>query len=160
MNTPVHGMAEGASVPRPRTWFGRNWKWFAPLLAVATLLVLGLFIVGSWEMAESFIRSSEPYRTALQRAQDSPLVAIEIGLPFRERWYGDENIQMSGDSGYAELSIPITGPNGKGRIVADARERHGIWMYRTLEVDVDGQDTPIPLLTPEITALAPAKDSI
>jgi Cytochrome oxidase complex assembly protein 1 len=62
---------------------------------------------------------------------------------------------LNNDSGDAELSIPISGPRGKGRILVAAKKEHGRWSYQTMEVDVDGDDTAIPLLNPGEGAPAP-----
>lgn len=123
-------------------------------MLIGTVLMVGLFVGGVFELATSIMRSSDAYKTAVQRAEESPLVTEKIGHPIQVGWFTSGNMNVSGDSGNADLSIPISGPRGKGHIEVSAKKEHGKWTYQTLEVDVDGSDIAIPLLSPEISAPA------
>ena len=59
------------------------------------------------------------------------------------------NINVNGSSGHADLSIPIFGPKGKGKIYAVARKSAGVWQFQTLQVEVEGQPERIDLLQKE-----------
>jgi hypothetical protein len=53
--------------------------------------------------------------------------------------------------GSAELSIPISGPRGKGTVSVEAKKFAGRWEIRRLEVQIDGRAEPIRLVeTPKI----------
>lgn len=160
MNTPAYGLPSDTPLRPNKTWFERNWKWFVPLMVVSAVLLLGLFIGGLFELVTSITTSSDAYKMAVQRAKDSPQVAEELGRPLKVGWFTSGNISVSGDSGEADLSIPISGPRGTGHIVVDAKKENGKWTFHTLAVDVDGQDAVIPLLTPETSAPGQAKDLI
>jgi Cytochrome oxidase complex assembly protein 1 len=134
-----------------KTWFERNWKWFVPVMMASAVLVIGLFLAGLFELVTSITTSSDAYKMAVQRAKDSPQVAAEFGRPLRFGRFASGNISVSGDSGEADLSIPISGPRETGHVVVNAKKENGKWMFHRLEVDVDGEDTVIPLLTPEIS---------
>jgi Cytochrome oxidase complex assembly protein 1 len=134
-----------------RTWFGRNWKWFVPVMVATAVLLFGLLFAGVFELVTSLTTSSDPYKMAVQRAEDSPQVAQEFGRPLKVGGFASGNIDVSGDSGEAEFSIPISGPRETGHIEVNAKKENGKWLFHTLEVEVDGQDTVIPLLTPEIS---------
>jgi hypothetical protein len=62
---------------------------------------------------------------------------------------------MSGNLNYnnterdANLSIPILGAKGRGRILVVGKRHANIWSFETLEVDVAGQNMPIQLSNPE-----------
>jgi hypothetical protein len=154
MSTPTYDLPGNAPIRPPKTWFARNWTWFVPVLITALALLIGLFVLGVLELVTSIMQSSDAYKTALQRAEDSPQVAEKIGHPIKVGWFTSGNINVSGDSGDADLSIPISGPRGKAHIEVSARKQRGTWTFQTLEVDVDGDDTAIPLLTPDIGAPA------
>lgn len=134
--------------PAPRTWFGRNWKWFVPTIVVAFVAMVGLFIFAILSFVFGIMRSSEPYQTAIQRAQQNPVVWQKIGHPVRVGRFFSGSINVSGDTGDAELSIPISGDRGAGHILVSAKKRAGKWTYETLEVHVDSDGTVIPLLGP------------
>ena len=121
-------------------------------MVIGSVLMVGLFVGGVFELVTSIMRSSDAYKTAVQKAENSPDVAERIGRPLKVGWLASGSINVTDDSGDADLSIPISGPRGKGHIEVSAKKKHGKWTYQTLEVDVDGSDIAIPLLSPEIGA--------
>jgi hypothetical protein len=160
MTTPAYN-APGYFPPVPyRSWFARNWKWFVPVLVATFVAMLGLFLLGLFVTATGMIRSSGAYKTAIQKAEQNPVVETKIGRPFRVGKFVQGNVNFSGDSGDAELSIPITGERGSGHIIARAKKRAGEWTFQTLEVHVDSDGTVIPLLGAGGGESAPADDSV
>jgi hypothetical protein len=83
------------------------------------------------------IKSSDAYKTALARAKSDPRVTAAIGTPIKEAWYVSGNTNVSGGSGKADLSIPITGPKGGATIYAVATKFAGEWQYSKLVVKVE-----------------------
>jgi hypothetical protein len=129
-------------------------------MVLSSALLFAGFVGGVLELVTTIMRSSDVYKTAVQRAENSPLVAEKIGRPFKIGWFTSGNINVSGDSGNADLSIPISGQRGSGRILVGAKKRHGKWTYQTLEVEVDGDEATIPLLTPDGGKPSPSGDLI
>jgi hypothetical protein len=143
---------------RPRNWLERNWKWAVPVLVVSCLLVLTLFVGGIVWGVTSMIRASYPYQLAVKRATESPAVAAKIGKPLHIGWLITGNVNFNGPEGNASLSIPVSGPNGKGDIIVVGKKHGNHWNFETLEVDVTGEEEPIPLLEPELRP-APAPET-
>jgi len=152
MSSPVYSPPMSPIAQVPRTWFGRNWKWFVPTLVVTFLTIFGLFIFAILSFVFGTIRSSGPYQTAIERTQQNPVVWEKIGHPVRVGRFFSGSINISGDSGNAELSIPIYGDHGAGHILVSAKKREGKWTYQVLEVHVDADGTVIPLLGPGAAA--------
>jgi hypothetical protein len=149
MSSPVYNPPNYAPPVRAsQTWFGRNWKWFVPCLVVTFAAVVTLFVFSLLSLAFGMMRSSEAYQTAITRAQQNPAVWAKIGHPFRVGKLLSGSIHLNGDSGDAEMSIPISGDQGSGHILVGAKKRAGKWTYQTLEVRVDSDGTVIPLLGP------------
>jgi hypothetical protein len=136
--------------PRPRSWLERNWKWAVPVLVVSCLLLFTLFVGGLFWAATSMMRASYPYQLAIKRATDSPAVAAKIGTPWQVGWLVSGNVNFNGPEGNASISIPVSGPNGKGDIIVVAKKHANHWIFETLEVDVKGEDEPIQLMEPEL----------
>jgi hypothetical protein len=136
--------------PRPQTWLERNWKWLVPLLIVIVLFVFSALIGGVIYFVESALRSSYPYQVAVKRATETPVVAAKLGTPLHFGWFVSGNLGFNGSEGSASLGIPISGPNGKGRIMVVGKKQANHWNFETLELDVSGQDEPIPLLDPAL----------
>jgi len=133
----------------PQSWMARNWKWFVPMLAVLGLLVIVGFFVGIFSLVHTMMIHSYPYQFAMQRAQESPQVAAEIGLPLHVGWLITGQLNESSSNGTANLQVPISGPHGKGEIMIEAKRESGRWIFQTLEVDVVGKTDVIPLLQPD-----------
>ena len=110
------------------------------LLAIVGFVALILAIVfGS-------MKSSDAYSGALARAKAAPAVIAELGTPIRSSWYVGGRINVSGSTGYANLSIPIYGPKSKATIYVEARKKSGEWRYRELVVEIEASGKRIDLL--------------
>jgi Cytochrome oxidase complex assembly protein 1 len=119
--------------------------------------VLTLFIGGIFWGVTSMMRASYPYQLAVKRATESPAVAAKLGAPLHIGWLVSGNVNFNGQVGNASLSIPVSGPTGKGEIIVVGKKHGNHWNFETLEVDVTGEDERIPLLEPELKpAPAPA----
>ena len=132
--------------PQPAGWWSRNWKWFVPTGCCLTPLVLGgalaAFII---LVVFGALKQTDVYQTALARAKADQRVTTALGTPIEEGWYLSGNTQMSGSSGEADLTIPISGPKGKGTIYAVATKSAGEWTYSKLVVKIDSSGETIDL---------------
>ena len=135
----------GQSAPSP-TWFARNWKWLLPVGILLSLLLFASFVGGIFLVVESSFQHSDSYVQALARVRADPLVVQKIGQPINAGWLVSGSINVSGNSGDADFSIPITGPKGKGTLYVVAKKTAGSWEFRTLQVEVPGATERIDLL--------------
>jgi Cytochrome oxidase complex assembly protein 1 len=131
-------------MPRPG-WWSRNWKWFIPagcltmiVLSVAFFACIVLIVFGA-------LKSTDVYKTAVARAKANPAVVEALGTPIKEGWYLSGKTNVEGPTGTADISIPISGPKGKGTIYATATKSAGRWNYTTLEVEIAKTSERIPL---------------
>jgi len=92
-------------------------------MALSLIAALGLFALGVFEFTTTLIRSSDAYKIAVQKAEQSPLVWSKIGHPFQIGMLIEGNISLNNDSGEAELSIPISGDLGSGHILSERDEK-------------------------------------
>jgi hypothetical protein len=92
------------------------------------------------------IKSSEAYKSAVAKAKLHPSVQETIGIPVEEGLFVTGNINVSGPSGQADLSIPIYGPEGKATIYAVAKKSAGRWIFSTLVVEMKDARQRINLL--------------
>src|SRR5271168_1834390 len=125
---------------RPKSWFQRNMKWFLPTLVVGCLLLIGGFVLGIFLFVHAIFASSDPYKSALRKANASPQMAAKIGTPVHVGWLIAGNYNAAGPTGNASFNIPISGPKGKGWSVGVAKEGASNWTFERLEVDVEGED--------------------
>jgi Cytochrome oxidase complex assembly protein 1 len=139
-----------APVPAPaampnqrRSWLGRNWK-----KLLAAVFVCGLvFVVGIVALIMGTMRSSDVATEAFARARSNTLVAQRLGAPISEGWFVGGSINVSPGSGDADLSVPISGPKGKGTVYVTARKTAGTWAYSMMLAAIDGSNEKIDLLS-------------
>jgi Cytochrome oxidase complex assembly protein 1 len=131
--------------PRPG-WWSRNWKWFVPTGCCLTPLVIGACFVGFLVLVVfSALKQSDVYKIAVARAKSDSRVVSALGTPIEEGWYLSGKTNVSGGSGDADLSIPISGPKGKGTIYAVATKSAGEWTYSKLQVKIESTGETIVL---------------
>jgi hypothetical protein len=104
--------------------------------AFATFIILVVF---------GAMKQSDAYKMAVARAKADPRVTSALGTPIEEGWYLSGNTNVNGSSGDADLSIPISGPKGKGTIYAVATKSGGQWSYSKLQVKIDSSGETIDL---------------
>ena len=119
------------SQPR-RNWWTRNWKWFVPTGCLTLLLFFAAFVLSIILVAFGAIKSTEIYRDALAKAKSHPAVIEALGEPIKDGLFVSGNTNVNAASGEANLSIPISGPKGKGTIYVKAEKSLGRWNYTDL----------------------------
>jgi hypothetical protein len=124
-------------------WFSRNWKWLVPALLIV-FLVLPLALLGSIFAA---MKNSDVVKESLLRARSNPLVVQKLGTPIEEGWLVSGSINVSTTSGDADLSVPISGPKGKGNIYVTAHKSAGAWDYQVMEAAIEGSNQRVNLLS-------------
>jgi cytochrome oxidase complex assembly protein 1 len=147
MATPSN-LGPSASSTRSN-WFTRNWKWAVPVGLLVVFLLFASFVGGILLLVETSFQHSDSYTQALARARADPRVAGKIGRPLKAGWLASGSINTSNSSGDADFSIPISGPRAKGTLHVVAKKIDGLWTFKTLQVEVEGDAERIDLLLPE-----------
>src|SRR5215471_13618431 len=140
--------------PRPN-WWNRNWKWFVPAGCLGTLTLFSAFIVSIALIVFSAVKSTDVYKDALARAKVHPSVIEILGSPIKEGFLVSGNTNVNGASGEANLSIPISGPKGKGTIYVAATKSLGEWNYSGLVVEIKKKHQRIDLLRSSVSTHSP-----
>src|SRR5437016_5052672 len=94
-------------------WWSRNWKWFVPTGCFTFILLVVILVVCIVFFVFSVLKSSDAYKTALDRAKNDQRVVAALGTPIRDGMVPSGNTKVNGSSGEANLAIPISGPKGK-----------------------------------------------
>lgn len=149
-------------------WFSRNWKWFVPTGCLSVLLLAALALAGLIGLGikgvSGLMSGSEPVRHAMELAKADPDVRAAFGEPLETGLGFQGSLTTNNDSGAADLSLPIKGPKGSGRIYVKGTREADRWSYRLIEVAIDGSERRIDLLgtdaardaAPEVTTPEPA----
>ena len=119
-------------------------------------MILFVAFVGSIALIVfSAMKSTGVYKDALERAKANSAVIEALGSPVKEGFLVSGNTNVNGASGEANLSIPISGPNGKGTIYVAANKSLGRWNYSGLVVEIAKSHRRIDLLQAPRQATSP-----
>jgi Cytochrome oxidase complex assembly protein 1 len=136
-------------------WWKRNWKWFVPLGCFTVALVFVIFVGSILVIVFSAMKSTDVYKDALARARADPAVIEALGSPIKDGFLMSGNTNVNGASGESNLSIPISGPKGKGTIYVSAQKSLGEWNYSGLVVEIGQTHQRIDLLQGRVPASSP-----
>ena len=160
--SPMSPIMPGQGPAQTKSWLERNWKWLLALLV--GLGVLGMaMVLGLIMLMMSLFKGSDVAKEALARARSNPVLVRHLGTPIAVGWWVTGSINISNDSGDADLVLPISGPKGKGTVHVIAHKSAGTWTYRVMQATIEGSAEKIDLLAPRsitqelIPWLAPAK---
>ena len=103
----------------------------------------------------SAVKSTDVYKDALTQAKAHPAVIEALGSPITEGFLLSGNTNVNGASGEANLSIPVSGPKGKGTIYVAATKSLGRWNYSGLVLEIAKTDQRIDLLQRPTAASSP-----
>jgi hypothetical protein len=132
--------------PPPRSWWSRNWKWCVPCGCFSALVAMLGLVAAIVYFAFGMMKSSEAYRMAFEKAQANPAVIEALGQPIKDGFYVSGSVQVTGASGTADISFPISGPKGKGTVYAKATKSMDEWTFDELAVKIESTNEKIDLL--------------
>ena len=126
-----------------------------PAGCLGTLTLFIAFVVSIAVIVFGAAKSTDVYKDALARARVHPSVIEMIGSPIKEGFLVSGNTNVNGASGEANLSIPISGPKGKGTIYVAGSKSLGRWNYSGLIVEIAKTHQRIDLLQNSVSANSP-----
>lgn len=132
---------------KQKSWFGRNWPWVVPVGGCLGLIVLLIIGAGTAIFGISkMITNSKPYEYALEQASTNEEVIAVLGDSITSDGLMQGNISLNNDNGLADITIPIKGSKGKGKVTVVGEKTDGEWTYSSLYVTIKGSKERIELL--------------
>ena len=125
-----------------KSWLAKNWKWLVLVLATGCVA----FPVGLVVMVFGLIKNMTPYKVAVQEAAKDQRVIELIGDPIEPGWWVSGSTETSSGKGSADLTIPVSGPNGRMTIYVEAQKTAGAWTYETIIAESEDSQQRINLL--------------
>jgi hypothetical protein len=116
------------------------------------LILFVAFVASVALIVFTAVKSTDVYKDALERGRANSAVIEALGSPIKEGFLVSGNTNVNGASGEANLSIPISGPNGKGTIYVAANKSLGRWNYSGLIVEIAKTHQRIDLLKSSVSA--------
>jgi hypothetical protein len=135
----------------PWVWAGAGCCLGCVVLPVALALIVGALGFG----AMGAMMHSDVVDDAVARAAADRRVVEALGEPLVKGWLVQGSMEVAGGTGSADLAIPVSGPNGSGKLYLVARKQAGEWAYErlALEVEATGERIELPLSVEAPTAL-------
>jgi hypothetical protein len=127
-------------------WWTRNWKWFVPTGCLTIFVLFAIFIASIVLIVFGALKSTDVYKEAVAKAKANPAVVEALGSPIKEGMFVSGSSNVNGATGESNLSIPISGPKGKGTIYLSAKKSLGRWNYDDLVVEIKNTGERIDLL--------------
>ena len=119
---------------------GKKIIWIVLAAVLGAVMLIVLFIGTIVAAIFGSMRSSEPYRFAMQKATHDPRVLSKLGSPIKPGWFITGSISVQNDSGQADLFIPIQGATHKGKIHVVGTKSEGAWAYQILTLDTEDRE--------------------
>lgn len=129
-----------------KNWFQRNWLWLIPTGCATLIVIFVLFIGGIIFGAVSMVKNSEPFEEALERAQRHEVVIEHLGEPLESDGLFDGNLSYSNGEKEANITVPVKGPKGKGKIKVIGSATDDTWSYEKMEIILLAEKDTINLL--------------
>jgi hypothetical protein len=117
------------------------------VVGLLSLLAVAVFLVSLLAFIEYRIKSSQVYQVSVSEARASSEVIGSLGQPVNVGWFTSGEItQASNGTGRAKLTIPLSGPKGRGMIKVEAGRLAGRWRFSTIQFISAGQGLTVDLL--------------
>ncbi|MDR3403407.1 MAG: cytochrome c oxidase assembly factor Coa1 family protein [Chthoniobacter sp.] len=119
-----------------------NW-WLIGCGGCLSLIVLGIIAGGAiFFGVMKVIKSTEPYKTAVAGATNSPEVQAELGTPIEPGFLPQGNVNSDTSGGTttetANLTIPLKGSKASGSLHYAAKKTGADWEVSDFTVTVEG----------------------
>ena len=123
----------------------RRWATAGVAVFVASVLLVpaGLFVG-----LTALFKDSDAYRKAMDVVAASADAREYLGTPIETGFWVSGSVEADGDSGHADLEIPVSGPNGSGTVHLVADRAGALWQIHVLTLEVDDTGRRIDLLMP------------
>jgi hypothetical protein len=119
-----------AASPSPR----RRGRLLAASFVFWVVVLVVAVLAWQWLAGMSTLRRSEVYSEAVARAGSHPQVLAALGQPVEPGWWVRGGVEGEGPGERVQLAVPLAGPDGRGRLAAEARRRERVWRFDRLEV--------------------------
>ena len=133
--------------PLKKSWLERRPLWKIPLGCLILFLLIGIFGSIVMTIITTSFHNSDVYKQAVAKAVENSQVREAFGEPIHPAWFVSGQLKVNGNTGSANLLIPIAGPRGSGSIRAVASKNRGVWRFSDLQVNIKGRSEPLDLLS-------------
>ncbi len=128
-----------------KNWFQKNWLWAVPSGCLGLFLCCALTVAGIFAGVSLTIRNTEVFTDAFAILEADPRAADALGTPIEAGWLIQGNVSTEFTNGVqegiADLTVPVSGPDGSGQLLISAQDNGGGWVYQQLELELESGET-------------------
>lgn len=126
---------------KPKSWWNRNWKWFAPISGLILISVFFIFTTGITGIATDFAQAyseTELYENAIEKVNSEPEVEKLLGEiePIDKFAIFEGEVKYSNANNTVNSTVRINGSKGKANMDISADKIHGKWNYTKINVRI------------------------
>ena len=128
-------------VPQP-SWWKKNWKWALPVGGCFTMIVIVIVAIGSiFYGVTNAIEGSQPYEYALEKINLDEDLINALGSPILKDGLVSGSWNYTNGKKSAIMTVPISGPKGKGTLFVEASAEDDDWTYQVIRVEIEDSET-------------------
>lgn len=121
-----------------RSWYQNPWLWGVGGCCIGCILIPVLIVAVLGGGVVYLFKKSDIQEEVLARVRAHPEAMADLGEPVEAGWQVHGSINLSNDEGEADFSMPVTGPEGRGRVYVVAHRRAGEWRFEELLLRLEG----------------------
>jgi hypothetical protein len=120
-----------------KPWVQRHWLLML-VLSFVVMMALSMAIgVGVMYVVMSSVKSTAPYREAMERVRGDERMTRALGEPIGTRWIPLGMVEQR-EQGRAAFLVFLQGPRGTGTVDVQGVFTDGLWRYQRLQGETDG----------------------
>ena len=98
---------------------------------------------GIFYFVMGLLKSSDAYTMALETLRQNSRAVELLGEPIEDGIFPMGSVETSGSSGYADLTIPVSGPKASGKLYVLANKWKDEWSAEQLVLEVENEEVDL-----------------
>jgi Cytochrome oxidase complex assembly protein 1 len=132
------------AAPQPAKSGKKKWVFIILGILLFILLLIGGCCAAIFFGVSKALKSSQVYVMSIQRAQASPCAVSKLGQPITSTALPQGGINENNGSGNADVTIPVSGPQGTGSLHTVATRDNSVWTLTSVTLTVGGTAIDLP----------------
>jgi hypothetical protein len=125
---------------------GCGWIFVIPLGCLTVFVLFAAMFALIFVLAMYSVKSSEGYKDAIVHVKNAPIVEEALGKPVETGYFPQGSVEYENGRQTVNLSIPVSGPKGKGVLYVVGEKDGTSWTYSKMEIKLDNSKETLNLL--------------
>lgn len=141
---------------QPHSPYFLDWAWANKLLVLPIVLALMFSLCGgcfglAYISSLQSLRKNPLHMKSVEAARENEQVVKELGLPIEGGFISEGKIEVDDEmqQGYADCTIPISGPIGTAKLFVKAKLEAGTWIINSLQASLENSGQIVTIIDPD-----------